>query len=318
MQDPGRPDLAVRLRVLDSSTVSATARSPVVEICATVVSDELESGAVLQQPLILFIPHDAMKASPSGAAGNLGMVWCSGPGASWRSHAQVSPVASHPQSPGLFISAALPRFGWYLVETVAASVSTSPPPSRTVNVPAASQLPSSASSVSSASSAPSKPSRGAVPRRERRERRPRLVSSAGSDGSNSKSSATGSSENLGPRVVPRPNYHVGGTAIVQGGLVGSASRAVVVEVADIRDHDETIQLRYGGDGQGDGDQQFEVAKRVTWAKFHAALGSRRRSKSTVDQDQDRESSPRMHRDRAESAASEITVRPNVRLTSTTI
>ena len=104
---------------------------------------------------------------------------------------------------------------------------------------------------------------------------------------------------------------------MQGKLLGSSNRAVVVTVAEIRDSDSTIQLRYGG---GD-EEHFEVTKRVTWAKFQAALGSGKGARSTEaaapasPDDSGGGSGPRdsLFGDRAQSAASEITVRPEVRL-----
>lgn len=104
---------------------------------------------------------------------------------------------------------------------------------------------------------------------------------------------------------------------MQGKLLGSSNRAVVVTVAEIRDSDSTIQLRYSG---GDEDH-FEVIKRVTWAKFHAALGSGKSARSTEaatltsSNDGGGSSGTRdsLFGDRAQSAASGITVRPEVQL-----
>ena len=346
-EDPGRPDLAVRLRVLDSSTLSPTALSPVIEISATVVSDALESGAVLRQPLMLYIPHDAMKVPVNGAAaagGNFGMFWSSGPGAGWRPHNQVVPISYRPQSPAPFVSAALPRFGWYVIEGESAKPAATedwsggrPLLGHSATLPArhSASAPMQSGSPLAARAAPLVPGSPSSPRRAIRrgsrkpsgkssgsrgsDRKPsgKSLGSQGSGSSRSRSNSSTSEQLSAPRVVSRPKYHLGGSCIVQGKLLGSSNRAVVVTVAEIRDSDSTIQLRYGG---GD-EEHFEVTKRVTWAKFQAALGSGKGARSTEaaapasPDDSGGGSGPRdsLFGDRAQSAASEITVRPEVRL-----
>lgn len=123
--DVERCPLAVRLRVLDSSSTSSTAMSPVVEILASIVDEDMSAAKferTMSKPLIFYIPHDEMSNSESLTSGTLPprILWSAGERQNWEFGTNTQFVASvkHEHLESSYFAVAISRFGRYLVDSI--------------------------------------------------------------------------------------------------------------------------------------------------------------------------------------------------------